>query len=85
MSEEPVPYYPTQRAELLSLRVRVDELEDVVRSLDRASMDLFHYIRNVDGLPDWDEWREIRAQIAEMIDGVGEPDGRGVPPVRPAR
>ena len=27
MSEEPVPYYPTDKAELLAKRLRIEELE----------------------------------------------------------
>jgi hypothetical protein len=69
--DEPVPYVPTDKANILSLQCRVDELEHMLRHFDRASMDLHHYVRAVDVLPDAGEWQLIREQIAEMVDPYG--------------
>jgi hypothetical protein len=69
--DEPVPYMPTDKATILSLQARVDELEYILRHFDRASMDLHHYVRAVDGIPDRGEWLMIRGQIAEMVDPYG--------------
>lgn len=71
MSEEPVPYLPTDKALILSLEVRIAELEHILRHFDRASMDLHHYVRAVGDVPDRDEWLMIRGQIAEMVDPYG--------------
>jgi len=80
------PYVSNERAELLSLRVRVHEVEELVGHYERTTVDLFNYIRNVDGLPDWDEWKEIRLQIAEVIENYGpdRSDGRSESALRPA-
>lgn len=71
MSDDPVPYQPTEKAQLLSARARIAELEHILRHFDRASMDLHHYVRHVDGIPTADEWQLIREQIAEMVDPYG--------------
>jgi hypothetical protein len=71
MSEEPVPYTVTDKATILSLKARVEELEHMLRHFDRASMDLHHYVRAVDGMPTQDEWALIREQIQEMVDPYG--------------
>ena len=71
MSEEPVPYSLTERGELLAKRARITELEHILRHFDRASMDLHHYVRAVDGLPTVGEWQLIREQIEEMVDPYG--------------
>ncbi len=68
MSEEPVAYALTHMG---ALQLRVDELEHMLRHFDRASMDLHHYVRAVDGLPTVGEWQLIREQIAEMVDPYG--------------
>jgi hypothetical protein len=54
MSESLLP----ERVELLSLRFRVDELEARQR-------ELYDLVRDVEGLPGWDEWRAIRLKVAE--------------------
>ena len=69
--DEPVPYVPTDKANILSLQIRVDELEHMLRHFDRASMDLHHYVRAVEGMPTADEWQLIREQISEMVDPYG--------------
>jgi hypothetical protein len=69
--DDPVPYAPTDKTLLLSARLRIEELEHILRHFDRASMDLHHYVRGVDGMPTADEWQLIRAQIAEMVDPYG--------------
>jgi hypothetical protein len=68
MSEQPVPYTVSEAG---ALALRVTELEHILRHFDRASMDLHHYVRAVDGLPTEGEWQLIREQIAEMVDPYG--------------
>ena len=69
--DEPVEYQPTDKAQLLSARLRIEELEHILRHFDRTSMDLHHYVRAVEGLPDPGEWELIREQITEMVDAYG--------------
>ena len=69
--DEPVEYVPTEKAQLLSARMRIQELEHILRFFDRTSMDLHHYVRAVEGMPDGVQWGLIREQIAEMVDAYG--------------
>ena len=69
--DEPVPYTVTERGELLAKRLRIAELEHILRHFDRTSMDLHHYVRAVDGQPTAEQWQIIREQIAEMVDAYG--------------
>jgi hypothetical protein len=62
------PYVLTEAG---ALALRITELEHILRYLDRASMDLHLYVRNVEGMPDAAQWELIRGQIAEMVDGYG--------------
>jgi hypothetical protein len=71
MTDEPIPYTPTDKATILSLQGRVEELEHILRHFDRASMDLHHYVRAVEGRPTVAEWELIREQIQEMVDPYG--------------
>jgi len=71
MSEEPVPYQPTDKAALLAKQLRIDELEHILRHFDRSSLQLHLYIRAVDGMPDVDEWTLIRQMVEEMVDPYG--------------
>ena len=68
---EPIEYVPTDKAQLLSSRLRIDELEHILRHFDRTSMDLHHYVRAVEGLPTPVQWQMIREQISEMVDAYG--------------
>jgi hypothetical protein len=36
MNDQPVPYMPTDKATILSLQARVDELEHMLRHFDRS-------------------------------------------------
>ncbi len=63
-----VPYALTEAG---AVALRVTQLEHILRHFDRASMDLHHYVRAVDGLPTVGEWQLIREQIAEMVDPYG--------------
>ena len=65
---ESVPYSLTEAG---AVALRVTQLEHILRHFDRASMDLHHYVRAVDGLPTADEWQLIREQIKEMVDPYG--------------
>jgi hypothetical protein len=69
--DEPVEYLPTEKAQLFAARLRIDELEKMLRYFDRAVMDLHHYVRAVDGQPNVAEWTLVREQIAEMVDSYG--------------
>jgi len=71
MSDNPVPFQPTEKAELLAARLRIAELEHILRHFDRSSMHLYHYIHSVIGRPDADEWQSIKEQIDEMVDPYG--------------
>jgi hypothetical protein len=68
MSDERAPYVVTEAG---ALALRVTELERILRHFDRASMDLHHYVRSVDGMPNAAQWELIRAQIEEMVDPYG--------------
>ena len=68
---EPIEYVPTEKAQLLSSRLRIEELEHILRHFDRTSMDLHHYVRAVEGLPTPVQWQMIREQISEMVDAYG--------------
>jgi len=69
--DEPVPYVTTLSGELHAKRLRIAELEHMLRHFDRTSMDLHHYVRAVEGQPTPEQWQIIREQIAEMVDAYG--------------
>ena len=71
MSEEPVPYLLTDRAHVLSLSARVEELERILRHLDRHSLDLFLYVESLPAQPDRYEWSVVRDLIREVRDAYG--------------
>ena len=71
VSDDPIPYQPTDRAALLTKQLRIDELEHILRHFDRSSLHLAHYCRAVLGTPDPDEWQLIRDMIDEMVDPYG--------------
>jgi len=70
--DEPVPYALTD----LAHRQRLANLTEQMAYVEQVSMDLFLYVRAVDGLPDWDEWKLIREQVAELVNqyGLRSPD-----------
>lgn len=68
LMDEPVPYRPTPQAELLGLRVRVDDLNEILRHLDRATMHLQAYCRSIDGTPDYYEWGMVLEMLEEVRD-----------------
>jgi len=69
--DEPVPYVTTLSGELHAKRLRIAELEHILRHFDRTSMDLHHYVRAVEGQPTQEQWQIIREQIGEMVDAYG--------------
>ena len=69
--DEPIPYVTTLSGELHAKRLRIAELEHILRHFDRASMDLHHYVRAVEGQPTAEQWQIIREQIGEMVDAYG--------------
>ena len=71
MSEEPVPYQPTDKAHVLGLSLRVEELERILRHLDRHSLDLFLYAQSLPEQPDRYEWSVVLDLIREVRDAYG--------------
>ena len=69
--DEPVPYQPTDKALVLSLSARVEELERILRHLDRHSLDLFLYAQSLSGAPDRYEWTVVKDLIREVRDAYG--------------
>lgn len=67
--DEPIPYTPTLDAQILSMRHRVGELEQLTRSLDRTTLNLVVYAASIDGMPDADEWRTV-LELIEEVRGV---------------
>ena len=71
MSDEPVPFQPTAKAELLAARLRIADLEHMLRHFDRSSMHLYHYCHNIERVPLEDEWALVKAMVDEMVDPYG--------------
>jgi hypothetical protein len=69
--DEPVPYMPTDKAQLISIRMRVEELEMMLRHLDRHSLDLLLYATSINGTPDRYEWSVVLDLIREVRDAYG--------------
>jgi hypothetical protein len=69
--DKPVPYQPTDKALVLTLRGRVEELEGILKHLDRHSLDLLLYVQSVEGLPDAVEWAAVVDLIREVRDAYG--------------
>jgi len=69
--DEPVPFQPTEKAMVLTLKGRVEELEEILRHLDRTTLDLFLYAQSLDGQPDRYEWSVIVDLIREVRDAYG--------------
>jgi len=70
--DEPIPYQPTDKAMLVGLRARVDELESLLRRFDRTTLNLAVYSSSIDGLPDDYEWRTV-LELVEEVRGVYGP------------
>jgi len=69
--DEPIPYTPTDKAMILTLKGRVEELEGMLRHLDRHSLDLWLYAQSLDRAPDATEWAVIVDLIMEVRDAYG--------------
>jgi hypothetical protein len=69
--DEPIPYTPTDKAMILTLTGRVEELEGMLRHLDRHSLDLWLYAQFLDRAPDATEWAVIVELIMEVRDAYG--------------
>jgi hypothetical protein len=69
--DEPVPYQPTDKAMVLTLKGRVEELEELLRHVDRHSLDLWLYVQSLSGQPDRYEWSVIVDLIREVRDAYG--------------
>lgn len=78
MSDEPIGFTLTDKAELLAKRLRIEELEHTLRYYNMMTMDLYHYTRAVEGMPTAEQWDLVKAQIDEMCDPYGpkNPNGR---------
>jgi hypothetical protein len=77
MSDERVPFVPTDKALILSLQGRVEQLEYILRHFDRASMNLHLYVKGIHGMPTAVEWVLIREQIWDMVDPYGDRNPNG--------
>lgn len=66
--DEPVPYQPTPEAELLGLRVRVADLNEILQHLDGATLDLQAYCQGISGKPDYDQWATVMELVEEVRD-----------------
>jgi len=53
---------------MIGLQIRIRELEELTKRLQRASVNLHLYVKTVHGLPDRDEWDLIVEQIADLVD-----------------
>jgi hypothetical protein len=71
MSEDRVPYVPTDKALVLTLLGRVEELENMLRNVDRHSLDLYLYSQSCQGKPDDVAWDIILHLIREIRDCYG--------------
>lgn len=71
MSEQPVPYTLSDRARALAYKARLDELEAILRHLDRHSLDLFLYAQSLPAHPDRYEWSVVLDLIREVRDAYG--------------
>ena len=69
--DEPIPYQPTDKAQVLSLSARVEELERILRHLDQHTLDLFLYVESLPVQPDRYEWSVVRDLIREVRDAYG--------------
>lgn len=67
--DDPVPYVPTAEAMLLGLKGRVDQLEEMLRHIDRHSLDLLRYVETLEGLPGYEEWTVVVDLIREVRNG----------------
>ena len=69
--DEPIPYQPTDKAAVLSLSARIEELEAILRHLDRHTLDLWLYATSLPAQPDRYEWSVVIDLIREVRDGYG--------------
>jgi hypothetical protein len=67
MTDEWIPYVPTEKAQLLSLRMRVEYLETLLREMNGLAMDLHLYVRAVEGMPTAVQWEMVRVQARELV------------------
>jgi hypothetical protein len=77
MSDERIPFVPTDKALILSLQGRVEQLEYILRHFDRSSMNLHLYVKGIHGMPSGVEWELIREQIWDMVDPYGDRNPNG--------
>ena len=69
--DEPVPYTLTEKAHCAALLAQVDELQAILRHLDRHSLDLWLYVQSLSGTPDRYEWMVVKDLIREVRDAYG--------------
>lgn len=77
MNDEPIPYVPVDTPEVRAKRLRIEELEHILRHFDGTSMHLLHYVRAIDGMPTEAEWTLVKEQIEEMVDPYGPRNANG--------
>jgi len=68
---EQVDYALTDKAKVLTLAGRVDELERLVDELNRATVDLRVYCLTIDGMPDEEQWATVLELLEEVRDAYG--------------
>jgi hypothetical protein len=66
--DRPIPYAVTEAG---ALAMRIVELEEILRHLDRHSLDLWLYASGIEGTPDRDEWAVVIELIREVRDDYG--------------
>ena len=71
LMNEPAAHLPVEKARILSLSARVEELERMLRHLDGHSLDLFLYAQSLSGAPDRYEWMVVKDLIREVRDAYG--------------
>ena len=71
MTDEWIPYVPTEKGQLEAARMRVAYLEGIVQHFDGSTMDLHHYVRAIDGMPTATQWEMVRLQVKEMVNADG--------------
>ena len=71
MSDDPVPFTPTDKARLVTAELTVAVLERRLSELEPAATHLSHYVRSVPYPPSWEEWQLICDQISDMVNPHG--------------
>jgi hypothetical protein len=60
--------------ELRAARLRIAELEQILRHMFTTTMAVHLYARDIDGTPGVAEWRHVRHMIEETVNPYGPPN-----------